>query len=421
MLLRGVGLSRAVRATVILGAGASRGASFADSTRQVLPPLDADFFEQAQRIDEAQFSGAGREVIDFVRDEYGPTQMPTLETLFTQAQGYEQFVRQFYSRPGPKPVRYKKQLGYLLELIPLVFRAALAEQRCTWHDRIAYALRKGDTVVSFNYDVLMDEALTRLGKGIWKADPGYGISIQQGAEQWSAPPKPGAFPRKEFLRLLKPHGSLNWSLVDAATKRLRLSEDAYAERIAKGNIIPPTWDKAILREWPWKPIWKEASQMLQRTRCLIVIGYSVPQTDLTSQALIRSSLSSGSLRLVVVANPDSYARSRVIDLAKGAITSKTRILELDRLSDFARLLDEPPEEHRERQATRRQLRALTRRVRAMERPLEELDWHDLDDLEGRIEDLETHDLNDLENRAQDIEDLQGRVADLEVRVESITG
>jgi len=406
---------------VILGAGASRGASFADATRQVLPPLDADFFEQAQRIDEAEFKGAGREVIDFVRDEYGATQMPTLEALFTQAQGYEQFVRQFYSRPGPKPRRYKKQLGYLLELIPRVFEAAFDDQECTWHDRIAYAMRKGDTIISFNYDVLIDEALTRLGEGIWKADPGYGISIAEGTASWSAPRKPGAFPRKQYLRLLKPHGSLNWMLGQGENKQLRLTDDPYGISAAKGNIIPPTWDKAILQEWPWKPIWKAASQMLQRTRCLIVIGYSVPQTDLTSQALIRSSLIDGNLRLIVVANPDPQARARVIDLARGGITSNTRILEFEGLSDFAQLLDEPPRERRKRQATRRQLRAMGNRVADLEEAIDDLEYHDLDDIEGRIGALENFDLDEIESRANEVEALEGRLSELESQVEDLEG
>jgi hypothetical protein len=413
-----VGLSRAVRSTVILGAGASRGASFAGSSRQVLPPLDADFFEQAQRLSEKDFQGAGREVIDFVRDEYSSTRMPTLETLFTQAQGFEQFVRQFYSRTGRKPQRYKRQLGYLLELIPTVFRAALSDQRCLWHDRIAFSLRKEDTVISFNYDVLIDEALTRLGKGIWKASPGYGVKVTRGSESWSAPSTPGPFP-KEHLRLLKPHGSLNWDLADHDEKKLRLVSDAYAQRAIRGNIIPPTWDKTILQEWPWKPIWKEASVMLQRTRCLIVIGYSVPPTDLTSQALIRSSLSPGNLRLVIVVNPDPSARARVIDLARGAITAKTRVLELDRLEDFAQLLDETPAERSRRQATKRRLEALNRRVKGAEESIGDLEYYDLGDMESRLDDLEALDLSELSERAEAIESVQERVSELEDQISAL--
>lgn len=402
VLLRGVGLGRAARSTVILGAGASRGASFAEGSRQVFPPLDADFFQQAQRLDEQTFKQAGREVIEFIRDEFGPTNPPTLETLFTQLQGFDQFLQHFYTRRGRRPGGYKKQLANLLELIPLLFRAALSDQTCAWHDRIAHAMRNGDAVISFNYDVLIDEALSRLGDGKWKADCGYGLKLIDGVDEWSAASTPGAFPRKEYVRLLKPHGSLHWVLVNQAEERLRLESDAYAQRPAKGNIIPPTWDKTILGEWPWKPIWKEASAMLQRTRCLIVIGYSVPQTDLTSQALIRSSLSGGQLRLVVVANPDPAARARVVDLARGAITPSTRILELDTLRDFARLLDETPDQQKDRQRTTRQLRSLSRRLKGVEEPLDD---HDLDDLEWRLEALEDQDLASRLDKVEDqIED-----------------
>jgi hypothetical protein len=396
MLLRGVGVTRAVSATVVLGAGASRGASFADSRRQVLPPLDADFFQQAQRLDEETFRGSVREVVEFVRDEYGPTRLPTLETVFTQLRGYQQFLEQFSIRPGRRPERYQRQLGYLLELIPLVFRAAFAEQRCRSHDRIAYALRKGDALISFNYDTLIDESVRRWSSGIWKAQCGYGFRASLGADEWSAEPTPGRFPDRNYLRLLKPHGSLHWSEVDSRARSMRFAADPYGATVAAGNIIPPTWDKTILGEWPWKPVWEEASRALQRTRCLIVIGYSVPLTDLTSQALIRSSLSGGELRLIVVANPDAEARSRVIDLARGAITSQTRILELNTLGDFAGLLDLTPDEVRESSATSRRLSLFERRIRRLDRQVgdlddrtEDLQWHDLADLDSRLGQLES--------------------------------
>jgi hypothetical protein len=185
--------------------------------------------------------------------------------------------------------------------------------------------------------------------------------------------------------------------VDPGAKSLRLAADPYAQRSARDNIIPPTWDKNILGEWPWKPVWEEAARILKDTRCLIVIGYSVPATDLTSQALIRSSLSGGSLRLLVVANPDSEARARVIDLARGAITSRTRILEVSYLTDFVRLLDMTPEEERDREQTARRLRTVQRRIRDLQSDVrklddrsEDLEYVDVDSLEDRVDALESH-------------------------------
>jgi SIR2-like domain len=403
MLLRGLGIRRAVRSTLILGAGASRGASFADTTRQVLPPLDADFFRQAQRLGEQAFRGNVRRVIEFVRDDYGPARQPTLESVFTQLQGFEQFLKQFSTRPGRPASRYQKQLAYLQELIPMVFRAAFEEQQCAWHDRIAYALRKDDVVINFNYDALVDDSIRRLSAGIWRADRGYGFRIGDGADYWSAPETPGPFP-KESLRLLKPHGSLHWEIVDATTKALRLRDAPYSGMTAKDNIIPPTWDKTILGEWPWKPTWEHASRALQQTRCLIVIGYSVPQTDLTSQALIRSSLSGGDLRLLVVANPDPRARTRVIELARGAIKRRTRILELDGIRDFAALLDETPGERTARLDPQRKLRTMQRNASALRKRLDEVD--------DRTEELDFHDISELD-RIRELDDLDARLSRLE--------
>lgn len=93
---------------MLLGAGASRGASFAGSRRQVLPPLDADFFQQAQRLDEETFRGSAREVVEFGRDEYGHTRILTLETLFTNSGAIQQCLQQFSIRPGRRPERYKR-------------------------------------------------------------------------------------------------------------------------------------------------------------------------------------------------------------------------------------------------------------------------------------------------------------------------
>jgi hypothetical protein len=159
----------------------------------------------------------------------------------------------------------------------------------------------------------------------------------------------------------------------------------YGQRPAKANVIPPTWDKTVLSTWPWKPIWKAAARYLQQVRCLVVIGYSVPATDLMTQALIKSSLGNTELRLLVVVNPDSAARLRVIDLARAGIKPKTRIIELGALRDFALLLDETPVERRRRSTMPKRVRTA---VRALSQELEDLRNDEISDLEDRVDALE---------------------------------
>src|ERR1700680_648595 len=200
MFLGGLGVPRADRSVLILGAGASRGASFCAPGVQVLPPLDADFFRQAQHLEETIYKQYARPVLDFLRADYSSNDLPTLETVFTEVEGFERFLKQFSVRPGRPSTRYQKQLSHLQALIPAVFRAAFEGVRCDWHDRIARSLRSGDAIISFNYDALIDDAVRRNSNGIWAAKRGYGFRVGHGASEWSAKPRPGPFP-SEYLRV----------------------------------------------------------------------------------------------------------------------------------------------------------------------------------------------------------------------------
>ena len=127
-----------------------------------------------------------------------------------------------------------------------------------------------------------------------------------------------------------------------------------------------------------------------------MIGYSVPATDLTTQALIKSSLSRAKLRLLVVVNPDEEARRRVIKLARSAIGSNTRVLEMGTLRDFGETLEETPEQRRRRSAETLRLRSaisdVRRKVSVLESNLDDwgVDEHGdaLEELERRVDGLE---------------------------------
>ncbi|NLF40724.1 hypothetical protein GX586_14875, partial [bacterium] len=73
-------------AVIVLGAGATRGASFVDKLRDeggCLPPLDTDFFTQLQRIANSKHQVFIDNAIKDAVTLFGPNFHVTLETMFT--------------------------------------------------------------------------------------------------------------------------------------------------------------------------------------------------------------------------------------------------------------------------------------------------------------------------------------------------
>lgn len=68
---------------VVLGAGATRGASFVDASKNAcLPPLDADFFTQLQRVRNPKHKELIDAVLADAYDLFGVNFKLTLETMF---------------------------------------------------------------------------------------------------------------------------------------------------------------------------------------------------------------------------------------------------------------------------------------------------------------------------------------------------
>ena len=72
----------ALKTLILLGAGASRGASFATDESKPLPPLDLDFFQQLARLDSTDES---RRLLEFVRSEYQHEVGLSMEQFFSEA------------------------------------------------------------------------------------------------------------------------------------------------------------------------------------------------------------------------------------------------------------------------------------------------------------------------------------------------
>src|SRR4029077_12473226 len=73
-----------IMALFILGAGCTRGASFVDASRNpCLPPLDADFYAQLQRIRNRKHKGTITKVIQDTVELFGVNFQVSMESVFT--------------------------------------------------------------------------------------------------------------------------------------------------------------------------------------------------------------------------------------------------------------------------------------------------------------------------------------------------
>lgn len=142
--------------------------------------------------------------------------------------------------------------------------------------------------------------------------------------------------QKKVFFLLKPHGSLNWNI--DCNGRVSLEQNPYAIKTAKGRIIPPTWFK-YPNEQPYKSVWENIRREIRGCSALVVIGYSMPPTDLFSRGLFKTDLES--IKFLVAANPDHSDRRRFIDLIKDKIEESAPIVEFDNLKGLASSLKSP--------------------------------------------------------------------------------
>jgi hypothetical protein len=168
---------------VILGAGATRRASFVAGDALVPPPLDYDFFQVLQMSATGR-TPSGRALIDHVRTVYGPALNIGLETVFDNLDAARVFHATFKIARG----RHLEEPRRLIDALRVVLPELLGEtvgDECEFHAALASRLRVGDAVISLNYDCVMDRALA--DHAGFRFDPergGYGVPVDSGADLW---------------------------------------------------------------------------------------------------------------------------------------------------------------------------------------------------------------------------------------------
>lgn len=314
---------------VILGAGATRGASFVDGDGHLVPPLDRDFFQTLQ-MSGAGRTTEGRQLIDHVRTVYGSALGVGLETVMNNLDSARKFHSAFKITKG----RHLEEPKRLIDAMNTVLPALLGETvigQCDHHAALAKKLRTTDAVISLNYDCLVDRALA--DHAGFRFDPvrgGYGVACDPvGASNWKNSGR-GKRPQGSIL-LLKLHGSLNWR---TSTLPLRLRSDPY-QPVADGVIAPPLTNKPVEAE-PFVSIWREARRAIGRMRRLVIIGYSMPEADGLVRALFATDLSPY-LEDIILVDPSVEVREKHIGLFT-RIAPEARVYPFVSWAQFSRVL-----------------------------------------------------------------------------------
>lgn len=196
-------------------------------------------------------------------------------------------------------------------------------------------LKREDTIITFNWDVLLDNVLGRKdhlldeprstqrfsGKSysqyttFYDALTGYAQqTTAHGAV--SGPIKEGEDAKDVGSNgfYIKLHGSIDWKYcvnnkcrgyglifpeLDLSSKYKCDECREYVETL----IIPPTLNKPI-REIPSiRRLWNHAIDAIRKTDCLVVWGYGLPPTDFYSDWLFRQILNSTNFQKLILINP----------------------------------------------------------------------------------------------------------------------
>jgi len=324
----------------ILGAGCSRNYSQSSHRiRGLKSPLNRDFFKMARLVIENTgmksdplFMEEINLLIKKVAPLYGSSDSGlsffnnpslNLEDVMTLL---DIDFKLFSPIASPqREQRESRQLRALKDLLARTLDYALMGPPCGKHRALAKKMQKGDVVLNFNYDILLDNALFNLGK---VTDSGYMMNFFRVNQDdlWESP-----IEEPSDVTLFKLHGSLNWvrcGLCGAVMLyRFRKqamyganvfqcprcsSDESYGERM----MIPPIQSKEY-HDRDIAFLWVQADRMLRKFSRIVCIGYSFSPLDFDMTSLMRR-LRARQTKMPEIdfVSPDSKAEKRLKILLK---------------------------------------------------------------------------------------------------------
>lgn len=198
-------------------------------------------------------------------------------------------------------------------------------------------LKKSDTIITFNWDLLLDNVLER--ENILPKVPSEGIngetknqffnlimdltSHREGTLGGLGPKRPYINSQSNKGYYLKLHGSVDW--LYCSNKSCRSYAKVYPSfNYMKKNycaecheemdylLIPPVLNKQY-NMYPFiRTIWNKAAKEIEQAERIIIWGYSLPPTDFYSNWLLRQAR--GSIKELTIINPETkYGEPKLIN------------------------------------------------------------------------------------------------------------
>lgn len=166
------------------------------------------------------------------------------------------------------------------------------QTRTIYRDFLTRHVRSRDVIVSFNYDTVFERSLPN--------NCTWGYEVLEDVT------------RK--LRILKPHGSINWESGDrirvvANPKRSVIVAPTHLKFVATADDDQDMYVAGYLdQSLEIQEVWIAMERHMRDAKLLVFIGYSFPIADLYFSSILRSVLATRDTALgIVLVNPDAVA------------------------------------------------------------------------------------------------------------------
>jgi hypothetical protein len=285
------------RTVFILGAGATRGAfrHVVVNRKRIHAPINRDFFKVAERFVRARGPNEGlqrryKRIRKVFRDEFptrGRWPIP-MEEAFSLLYVSKDFPEIYVARRGRRRIAgARREIEDFLRLTFGILSAI--EERVppdNLYTALVSSLQPGDTLLTLNYDTLLDSALVNAG---WDPTTGYDLIAGRAKITWTRR-KPAPSKTLEDVKLLKLHGSLNWYVRGSFKKLSRIFETKPTKVLISEHprtnehsglvrqIVPPIYGKFFAHRH-WRRLWGAAHAALVDAEALVIIGCSLVPTD----------------------------------------------------------------------------------------------------------------------------------------------